>query len=94
MSLPTSTSAFKFNPERLLVIWPMGTMELAGSIFCEAGSTGQAVLQIPARNGEPGIFLFDLASDTLTQIDARPSKRINPDFFDQNLACADLLEQL
>lgn len=72
----------------------MGSMTLAGAVFCDAGSLGQALVQIPATSGSATVFLFDLSAKTLAPTALVPSTRINPGFFDQNLACADLKQQM
>lgn len=71
----------------------MGSMDLAGALFCETGTLGQAAVQIPSTTTGSSVFLFDLAAGTLTLTDREPSKRINPGFFDQNVACAELRDQ-
>ena len=73
----------------------MGSMELAGALFCEAGTVGQAAIQIPTTTTGAGasVFLFDLDTGSLTLTDRVPSKRINSDFFDQNVACQELRDQ-
>ncbi|MAV46476.1 MAG: amino acid transporter [Alphaproteobacteria bacterium TMED89] len=73
----------------------MGSMDLAGAIFCETGTVGQAAIQIPAIQGEgqAGVFLFDLKTAELRLTDRTPSKRINAAFFDQNVACKELRDQ-
>lgn len=72
----------------------MGSMTLAGSIFCEGKDPGQALIQIPDFSGSSTVFRFDLASENLERTNLSPSNRVNPNFFDQNLACADLRQQI
>jgi len=71
----------------------MGSMDLAGAIFCDIGTHGQAAVQIPSMRGEAGVFLLDMQTNTLRSISAKPAERINADFFDQNVACAKLRDQ-
>jgi len=72
-----------------------GSLQLAGSLFCEAAAPGRALVQIPRESGGPaGVFLFDLANGTLRLTDLQPSDRYTADFFVQNRACADLRAQL
>ena len=71
----------------------MGSMDLAGALFCDTGTPGQAAVQIPATTAGSSVFLFDLQTGSLTLTDRSPSKRINPDFFDQNVACEELRDQ-
>ena len=68
-------------------------MDLAGAIFCDIGTRGQAAVQIPSMRGEAGVFLLDMQTNTLRSIAVKPAERINTDFFDQNVACAKLRDQ-
>lgn len=72
-----------------------GSLQLAGSLFCEADAPGRALVQIPrVGGGQDGVFVFDLANGTLRLTDLQPSDRYTADFFVQNRACADLRAQL
>ena len=73
----------------------MGSLDMAGAIFCETGTLGQAAVQIPKTNSgdEASVFLFDLATTSLSATDLIPSRRIMSGFFDQNAACQQLRDQ-
>jgi L-lysine exporter family protein LysE/ArgO len=71
----------------------MGSMDLAGAIFCDTGTIGQAAVQIPSSRGGASVFLLDMQAQTLSPTNFEPAERINPNFFDQNVACARLRDQ-
>ena len=72
-----------------------GSLQLAGSLFCEADVPGRALVQIPSGDGGPaGVFIFDLADGTLRLTELQPTDLYTADFFIQNRACAALLQQL
>ena len=80
----------------------MGSLVQTGALFCETETTGEALIQIPRADApeaaegsaQSGVFLFDLAAGALTPTTLVPTKRINPGFFNQNVACAALRDQI